>query len=44
MFAQIALATVNELAIMIATAEDPEQALRAGQSGVDEFLRRLLGD
>jgi AcrR family transcriptional regulator len=43
-FAHIALATVNELAIMIATADDPEQALRAGQSGVDEFLRRLLGD
>lgn len=43
-FAHIVLATANEVAMMIARADDPAAALSAGESAVAEFLDRLLGD
>jgi AcrR family transcriptional regulator len=43
-FAHIVMATINEVALMIARAEDPAAALSAGESAVAEFLDRLLGD
>jgi AcrR family transcriptional regulator len=42
-FAHIVLATINEVALMIARADDPAAALTAGESAVAEFLDRLLG-
>jgi AcrR family transcriptional regulator len=42
-FAHIVLATVNEVALMIARADDSAAALSAGESAVAEFLDRLLG-
>ena len=43
-FAHIVLAALNEVAMMIARADDPAAALSAGESAVAEFLDRLLGD
>jgi AcrR family transcriptional regulator len=43
MFAHIVLAAANEVAMMIARADDPAAALSAGESAVAEFLDRLLG-
>jgi hypothetical protein len=34
----------NEVALMIARADDPAAVLSAGESAVAEFLDRLLGD
>ena len=42
-FAHIVLAAANEVALMIARADDPAAALSAGESAVAEFLDRLLG-
>ena len=42
-FAHIVLAAINEVALMIARADEPESATRAGESAVAEFLDRLLG-
>jgi hypothetical protein len=42
-FAHILLAAVNEVAMMIARADDPAAALTAGESAVAGFLDRLLG-
>jgi AcrR family transcriptional regulator len=42
-FAHIVLAAANEVAMMIARADDPAAALAAGGSAVAEFLDRLLG-
>jgi AcrR family transcriptional regulator len=42
-FAHIALAAANEVAMMIARADDPAAALTAGESAFAEFLDRLLG-
>jgi AcrR family transcriptional regulator len=42
-FAHIVLAAANEVALMIARADDPAAALRAGESAFAEFLDRLLG-
>jgi AcrR family transcriptional regulator len=41
-FAHIVLAALNELALVIARADDRAQALVAGESAVEEFLDRLL--
>jgi AcrR family transcriptional regulator len=41
-FAHIVLAALNELALVIARADHPAQALAAGESAVEEFLDRLL--
>ena len=43
-FAHIALAAANEVAMMIARADDPAEALTAGESAFAEFLDRLLGE
>jgi AcrR family transcriptional regulator len=43
-FAHILLAAANEVAMMIARADDPAAALSAGENAVAEFLDRLLGD
>jgi AcrR family transcriptional regulator len=43
MFAHIVMATLNEVAMMIALASDPAATLEAGQSAVGDFLDRLLG-
>ena len=40
--AHMVLASVNEAALMIARAEDPEAALAAGQAAVDTLLDRLV--
>ena len=42
-FAHIVLAAANEIALMIARADDPAAALGAGESAVVEFLDRLVG-
>jgi hypothetical protein len=42
-FAHILLASVNEMALLIARADDKATALRQAEGAVDEFLRRLLG-
>jgi AcrR family transcriptional regulator len=41
-FAHIILAAVNELATMIATADDRDHALRDGQAAMTEFFDRLF--
>ena len=43
-FAHIVLAAANEMAMMIARADDPAAALSAGETAFAEFLDRLLGD
>ena len=42
-FAHIVMAAVNEVAMMIARADDPAAALTAGETAVAEFLDRLVG-
>jgi AcrR family transcriptional regulator len=42
LLAHMVLAAVNEAALMIARAEDPEQALRQGREAVDTLLDRLV--
>ena len=37
------LAALNELALMIARADNRAEALATGESAVEEFLGRLLG-
>jgi hypothetical protein len=41
-FAHVILALVNEIALMIARADDLEGAVRSGEAAVDEILSRLL--
>jgi len=43
-FAHIALAAANEVAMMVARADDPAAALTASESAFAEFLDRLLGE
>lgn len=42
-FAHIVLAALNELALMIASADNQAEALAAAESALEEFLDRLLG-
>jgi AcrR family transcriptional regulator len=42
MFAHLLLASMNELALVIATAEEPSTAMRQAAAAVDEYLKRLL--
>lgn len=42
-FAHIVLAALNELALMIARADNRADALAIGESATEEFLDRLLG-
>jgi AcrR family transcriptional regulator len=41
-FAHIVLAAINEVALMIARASDSAEAVQMGESGIDDFLDRLL--
>src|SRR5580700_1025459 len=41
--AQILLASVNEVALLVARSDDPEAAMAAGADTIDELLRRVLG-
>ena len=43
-FARIVLAAANEVAMIIARADDAAAALAAGESAFAEFLDRLLGE
>jgi AcrR family transcriptional regulator len=43
MFAHVLLASMNEIAMVIAAADDTEAAMRQGAAAVDEYLQRLLG-
>jgi len=38
----VILASINEIALMIALADDPERAQRDGAAAIDEVLTRLL--
>jgi AcrR family transcriptional regulator len=42
-FAHMILGALDEMALVIARAEDPEAALADGRVAVEELLRRLLG-
>jgi AcrR family transcriptional regulator len=42
-FAHVLLASVNEIALLIARSDDSRSALRSGERAVDELLSRLLG-
>lgn len=42
-FAHMMLAALNEMALLIARADDDAEATRTGEAAVDELLRRLLG-
>ena len=41
--AHVLLASVNEVALLVARSEDREAAMKAGADAVDELLRRLFG-
>jgi hypothetical protein len=41
-FAHILLASLDEIALMIAQAEDPVAAMAEGRTAVAELLRRLI--
>jgi AcrR family transcriptional regulator len=43
-FAHVVLASANEVAMMIARADDPAAALTVGESAFAEFLNRLLDE
>ena len=42
MFSHVLLAALNELALLIARAEDPPGATRAAEMAIEELIRRLL--
>ncbi|HZQ34773.1 MAG TPA: hypothetical protein VFD32_02490, partial [Dehalococcoidia bacterium] len=42
MFAHVLLAAMNEIAMVIAAADDTEAAMREGAAAAAEFLERLL--
>jgi AcrR family transcriptional regulator len=42
-FAHVLLASVNELALLVALADQPETAMLAGAEAIDVLLERLLG-
>ena len=41
--ANVLLASVNEVALIVARADDKEAAMKTGADTVDELLRRLFG-
>ena len=43
MFAHALLASVNEVALLVARADDPDAAMQEGAYAVDALLQRLLG-
>jgi AcrR family transcriptional regulator len=42
-FAHVVLATMNEIALLVARADQPDAAMRVGSAAIDEVLSRLLG-
>jgi AcrR family transcriptional regulator len=44
MLAHMILAAVGEVAMFVATAADPDEAVRTGQASVDTMLTRLFGN
>jgi hypothetical protein len=44
LFTHMLLAAVNEAALLIARAEEPQAALETGQGAVDALIDRLTGD
>jgi AcrR family transcriptional regulator len=43
LFAHMVLAAMNEIAQLVARADDADAAIRQGEAAVDELLKRLLG-
>jgi AcrR family transcriptional regulator len=43
MFAHMLLASINEIALFIARADDPAAAMQSGTAAIEELLHRLLG-
>ena len=41
--AHVLLASVNEVALLVARAKDKEAAMQAGADAIDELLQRLFG-
>jgi AcrR family transcriptional regulator len=41
--AHVLLASVNEVALLVARSEDPDSAMTAGADAIDQLLQRLLG-
>jgi AcrR family transcriptional regulator len=41
--AHVVLAAIDEVALLVAQSDDPEDAMRTGADAIDELLRRLLG-
>jgi len=41
--AHVLLASVNEVALLVARSDDPDSAMKAGGDAIDELLQRLLG-
>jgi AcrR family transcriptional regulator len=41
--AHVLLASVNEVALLVARSPDPQSAMKEGEDAIDELLRRLLG-
>jgi AcrR family transcriptional regulator len=41
--AHVLLASVNEVALLVARSDDPKAAMKSGEEAIDELLRRLLG-
>lgn len=42
MFAHVLLASLNEVALLVARSDDPDSAMQAGAEIIDELMRRLL--
>jgi AcrR family transcriptional regulator len=42
LFAHMVLAAMNEIALLVARADDADAAIRDGEAAVDELLKRLL--
>ena len=42
-FAHVLLASLNELALLVAKSKNPRRALKTGTQAVDELVRRLTG-
>jgi len=43
MFAHTLLASIDEVALVVARSDDPEAAMKEGAYAVDALLQRLLG-
>jgi AcrR family transcriptional regulator len=43
MFAHVLMASLSEIALVVARANDPDAAVRSGEAAVDELIQRLMG-